>query len=127
MFSRELRLLLCPQCGAPIEAAIAGGVVACNYCRASLMLPARDESHDVARAAAPPPMGEAERFQRLREQDHTPLVPPPAIQHLCINGHLALHLFQQARVEFKRARQEVAAGSSFGAAERLYFLTLALY
>jgi DNA-directed RNA polymerase subunit RPC12/RpoP len=127
VFSRELRLLLCPQCGAPVEAAIAGGAVACKYCGAALMLPPRDESHDVAHAAAPPQMGEAERFQRLREQDNRPLLPPPAIQHLCINGHLPPNLFQEARLSFQRAWQEVAAGGSFGAAERLYFLTFALY
>src|SRR5256885_568948 len=29
VFSRELRLVLCPRCGAPIEGAIEGGTVAC--------------------------------------------------------------------------------------------------
>jgi DNA-directed RNA polymerase subunit RPC12/RpoP len=128
LFSRELRLLLCPQCGAPIEGTIAGGSVACRYCRATAIVAPRDESRDMAIAAVQSPVSEAERFQRLREQDHKPLLPPPALQHLVVNGTMPPELVPQALGEFQRARQEMASGNaSFGATERLYFVTLLLY
>lgn len=128
LFSRELRLLLCPQCGAPIEGAIAGGSVTCRYCNANAVVAPRDESRDKAIAAVQSPVSEAERFQRLREQDHKPMLPPPALQHLVVNGSLPPELVPQALSEFQRARQEVTSGAgSFGATERLYFSTLLLY
>jgi uncharacterized Zn finger protein (UPF0148 family) len=127
MFSRELRLLLCPQCGAPIEGALTGGTVSCRYCGATGVLAPRDESRDAASAAAQPAVSEAERFQRLREQEHKPLLPPPALRHLCVEWWLPPEHVAQGFAEFQRARQEVAAGGSFGAAERLYFLAIVLY
>src|SRR5262249_12984883 len=128
VFSRELRLLLCPGCGAPIEGAIEGGMVACRYCGASSMLAPRDESHEARAAAAPPAMSEAERFQRLREQGPRPLVPPPSLAHLgIVEGWLPPANVPQAFAEFQRARHEVAAGGSFGAAERVFFLTIVIY
>jgi len=131
MFSREMRLLLCPQCGAPIEGAIAGGTFTCAYCRATAVLAPRDESREVAHAAAQPTMSEAERFQRLREQDHQPMLPPPAIHYLFANATSSPELLPerapQALAELQRARHELAGGGSFGAAERLYFLTATLY
>ncbi len=92
-----------------------------------MMLPARDESHEARTAAVPPAMNESERFQRLREQGHRPLVPPPSLAHLCVELWLPPANVPVAFAEFQRARHEVAAGGSFGAAERLYFLTMMLY
>jgi hypothetical protein len=127
VFSREMRLLLCPQCGAPIEGAIEGGALSCRYCGASSPLRPRDESREAAKAAAPPAMSEAERFQRLREQHVPPPVPPPSLAYLCIDGWLPPANVPQGFAEFQSARQELAAGGAFGAAERLFFLAMVLY
>jgi hypothetical protein len=127
IFSRQLRLLLCPQCGAPIEGGIGGGGTSCRYCHASVFLQPRDESRDLAGARAQPVMSEAERFQRLRAQDHQPLVPPSSIQPLMVGGRLPAQNLGMAFGELQRARQEVAAGGSFGAAERLFFLAMMIY
>jgi hypothetical protein len=127
IFSRQLRLLLCPQCGGPIEGGVTGGSTTCRYCGAGVYLAPRDESRDRGAAAAAPEMSEADRFQRLRAQDHKPLIPPPSIQHLMVGGTLPAEYLPQALGEWQRARQEIGAGGSFGAAERLYFLTLLLY
>jgi hypothetical protein len=73
-------------------------------------------------------MTEAERFRRLREQGHRPLVPPPSLAYLgVVDGWLPPANIPQGFAEFQRARYEVAAGGSFGAAERLYFLAIVLY
>lgn len=128
IFSRELRLLLCPQCGAPIEGSIGGGATTCRYCNAGLQLAPRDETRDVAIAAIEPQISEADRFQRLREQDGKPMMPPASLQHLLVNGGLSFELVPQALGEFQRARHEVVTGTaSFGSVERLYFVTLMLY
>jgi uncharacterized Zn finger protein (UPF0148 family) len=128
VFTRELRLLLCPNCGAPIEGALTGGSVSCPYCHATAFLTARDERRDVASAAAQPTMSESERFQRLRAQNHVPwLSPPPALLHLCVDGRIPPDHIAQAFAELQRARQELLAGGSFGAAERLYFVAIMIY
>lgn len=127
VFSPNLRVLACANCGAPVEGTIAGGTVQCTYCGTSNTLSARDESRDRAAAAVAPTMTEAQRFERLRAQDGKPLLPPPALQHLLVGGGLPPQNMPAAQNEWRRARQEVAQGGGFASAERLYFLTMLIY
>lgn len=127
IFSHDLRLLACANCGGPIEGTPTGGTVTCSFCNTVNHVSARDESRDRAAAATAPAMNEAQRYERLRAQDGKPLMPPPNIMHLLQGGVLAPHNIQAAQVEWQRARQEMTHAPSFGSAERLYFLTMMIY
>jgi hypothetical protein len=68
-FSTDVRILTCPQCGAPIQAALSGGQIQCTYCHAPLTVAARDDVM-LGRQAGPAPT-EAERYQGLWAQAAT--------------------------------------------------------
>lgn len=126
VFAFETRVLSCAQCGAPVQGSVQGGTVTCSYCHAANQIVARDDRSEAAAAAQPAAVTEAERFASLRSQDGSSIPTPPALQHLFPKGLEATHV-PAAQEEWKRARGECALpGSSFAAAERLYFLTLAV-
>ncbi len=125
-FAFETRVLSCVQCGAPVQGSAQGGTVTCSYCQTANQIVARDDRSEAAAAAEPAAMSEAERFASLRSQEGSPIPTPPALQHLFPKG-LEATPGPAAQEEWKRARDECAQGASgFAAAERLYFLTLAL-
>jgi hypothetical protein len=125
-FSPEIRVLLCTHCGAPIEAAIAGGQAACRYCGAAHQLAQRDARRLTFIAPGQPPMSEEERFARLRAQDGRPLLPPASLQSLLPDGQLPSWRVQEAFAVWQSTRQELRTSASYEAAERLLFLTLIL-
>jgi hypothetical protein len=127
LFSYEARVLACANCAAPIQAEAAGQSVTCGYCSTPNLISARDESIDQKMVQTAPTMSEAQRFERLRQQDGKPFMPPPAIQYLLVGGGLSPQNVPNATEEWKRARQELMHGGSFAAAERIYFLTHLLY
>jgi hypothetical protein len=65
-FSTDVRILTCPQCGAPIQAGLGGGHLQCGYCHAPLAIGARDD-RTVQRPMGPG-LTEAERYQGLWAQ-----------------------------------------------------------
>ena len=65
-FSTAVRILTCPQCGAPIQVSREGGHAQCNYCHAPLMIPPRDDVTTMHHAG--PGLTEAERYQGLWAQ-----------------------------------------------------------
>lgn len=65
-FSTEVRVLTCPQCGAPLQLARQGGQAQCGYCRATLTVAARDDV--TIQRSAGPQLTEAERYQGLWTQ-----------------------------------------------------------
>lgn len=87
-YSTAVRILTCPQCGAPVQAASAGGHVACTYCHAPLQVAPRNDA-TVGRLAGPAPT-EAERWQGLWAQAQSfrqqPL--PPEMSDLLRAGPL---------------------------------------
>ncbi len=127
VFSHELRILACANCGAPIDGTIAGGSVSCTFCHTANQLQARDESNDRALATMAPTMSEAQRFERLRAQDGQPLIPPPSVQHLLVNCALPPQNLPAAQAEWQQARVELMHGGAFATAERFYFLTWLIY
>ena len=50
LFGREVRLLVCPQCGAPVEGARTGPL-RCAYCHASIVVTQRDDPIEVRHAS----------------------------------------------------------------------------
>ena len=65
-FTTEVRILTCPQCGAPIQAARHGGHLQCTFCHAPLTIGARDDSS--LGQAGPSLITEEERYQGLWAQ-----------------------------------------------------------
>src|SRR5258708_6215332 len=65
-FSTDVRILTCPQCGAPIQLSRQGGQIQCTYCHAPLTVAARDDT--TIHHAAGPTLTEAERYQGLWSQ-----------------------------------------------------------
>ncbi len=127
VFSQQLRVLVCEQCGAPVKGTIAGGQVQCGYCGALNVLTTRDDTREQQAARHQPRLSEAQRHQLLRQQDGRPLLPPAALSTLLHEGRLTAQNEALAQQQWNQARREVAGGASFGAAERLYFLTMMLY
>lgn len=125
-YGHDVRMSFCTSCGAPISAAPGGGQVVCGYCNQRAQVMPRDERQDLAVAAQRPTMSEAQRFDRLRQQDGKPLLPPPSLQHLMQGGGLAPANVPLAQEEWRRAHAELQAGGGYPAEERLYFLTLML-
>ncbi|MCZ7686177.1 MAG: hypothetical protein M5U28_48420 [Sandaracinaceae bacterium] len=122
-YTTQIKLLLCQQCGAPLELPPAGGTAACSYCRAQNVV----RSGAGAAAFAPPsslPIDESERLRRLRMQDGKPFVPPASIQPLVDGGGLHPAKVEEAFHIYQATRREVLATHSPEAAERLFALTL---
>lgn len=127
-YSHDLRILLCKNCGAPVEATAAGGEVTCGYCQATHVLARRDESADLQAAAAAraEEPSESERFAALRTQDRSPSPVPDAVAALLENGRLPARNVAAARAQWQEARAALAPGAPFGVEERLFHLTLAI-
>lgn len=123
-FGTQIRILLCPNCGAPMETPVAGGQTHCRYCNAVGQLAARDDRPLFQPGVQP--LSEDQRLARLRTQDGKPLVAPPALQGLLEGGGLAAWKVQEALSIWQSTRQELAATQNYEAAERLLFLTMML-
>ncbi|MBI5499905.1 MAG: hypothetical protein HY907_06655 [Deltaproteobacteria bacterium] len=125
-FSYGVRMLMCSNCGGPLQVPPTGGSVPCQYCGTVNQIAVRDE-RALVDLAHRPPINEAERLQRLRSQDGRPLLPPPALQGLFgPGGQIPPHRMQEALAVWQGSRNEVRATGSYEAAERLLFLTMAL-
>ena len=71
LFDFRVRLLECAGCGAPIEAAVEGGMARCGYCGATNQIGRR--RRDTVARAAPSMADEIARRSRLQGQLHSPV------------------------------------------------------
>lgn len=124
VYTAELRVLICPHCGAPVDVSIEGGAVRCSFCSAPLVVLARKRAVEVT-VAAPRPLPEPERLRRLRAQEERPLLPPPGIAHVIERGAIPPWRAEEARAAWQSARERTAA-KSLEAAEELVFLNVVL-
>lgn len=123
VFDYQVRVLLCENCGAPLEAMPSAPVVRCKHCNAENRVGVRTEGFSIPQRH----VSEPERIGRLRMQDGRPLVAPQSIAHLIEGGDIPPWRLQEAVAVWQSARRELrAAPSNHDAAERLLFLTLAL-
>lgn len=113
-YATDVRILTCPQCGAPVQASTAGGRVACNYCRATLDVAPRNDS-TVGRVVGPAPT-EAERWQGLWAQVQTPRdharAMPPEMQQLFRAGPLSAERIPSALAIWRSYCQRASAGDA---------------
>lgn len=122
-FGIGLRVLACESCGAPVQVAIGGGVSECRFCRAANRVAQRAQTSLAYNA---PQIPEHERVMRLRSQDGRPLLPPASLGALFETGDIPPWKMDEAVRVWNASRQEVRATGSPDAAERVYFLSIAL-
>jgi hypothetical protein len=125
-FNADVRVLLCPQCGAPLEVAAMGGTIPCRFCGAQAQVAVRDDSLDQVLRPARQQLSEGERLSRLRAQASKPLVPPASIRHLFDQGAIPAWKLNEAITMWQSARQASQASGQLDAAEVVYFLAMAL-
>ena len=124
-FSFEVRVLMCSNCGAPLQTGFAGGTVACSYCgTVNVFTPRREEP--VEPMAAAREIDEEQRMALLRRQDGIQPEVPAGIKQLLSGGVLAPWKEGEALAMWKTTCGELGAGSDFSSAELLYFLTIIL-
>ncbi len=125
VYSHELRVLACDACGAPLSAAIAGGLATCAYCGATSQLRARDEAEDRRRAreGRAASISESERMARLRDQASGDEALPTWIAGLLVNGRIPRDAALRALDAWRETRAALRERGDFLTAERLFHLT----
>lgn len=131
-FSTDVRVLTCPQCGAPVQAARTGGQFQCGYCRAPLVVAARD---DVTVEHSGPRLTEAERMEGLWMQAAAFGVKmlPPEMQQVLHGGALTPDRIGAALGIWRGYCQRASAGDPVAGENAVlitgsissYFLTVA--
>jgi hypothetical protein len=132
-FSYEFRVLLCHQCGGPIDAALTAGSFTCSYCGVTMVLTPRKEArevigdtkrsraeHDAAGAT------EKARLDRLRAQPTRTVKFPPALETLAKGSMVAPSRLDEALALWNRARARLVADPSETNTESFYAITFAL-
>jgi hypothetical protein len=108
-FATDIRVLTCPQCGAPLKGALSGGQVVCGYCHTPGVIRARD---DRPLTNPGPPVSEEGRMQSLwaqaRVYGDTQL--PQEMAQLLHAGPLTPATFPQGLALWQLYIQRAAAG-----------------
>jgi hypothetical protein len=120
-FATDVRVLTCPQCGAPLKASPSGGQVTCGYCHASATIHARD---DRPLAHVGPPVSEAGRMQSLwaQAQAYVNTQLPMEMVQLLRQGPLTAATFPQGLALWQLYIQRAKAGD-FQASEFATLMT----
>ena len=130
LFSRDSRVLLCTHCGAPLDVHVEDGDVRCEHCHAVVRFARRDEQQDAAERHAGEALaiGEPERLDLLRAQDHQPsaLVPPPSLEPFLKAGEVPGARVRSALAHWVALRRRVQASDPLGESSQLFHLTLLL-
>lgn len=126
-YTMELRVLLCPSCGAPVGVPTMGGTTTCRFCAV--------QSHVGPRVKAAPSgelsptrLSESERWAGLLAQVGEPLLPPARIAPLFARGFASGWRREDVRAAWQSARARTAArgADAHEAAHELVYLTSAL-
>jgi hypothetical protein len=120
MFTTQVRVLFCENCGGPLETAVQGGAVPCSFCKATNAVRPRLDRFQ----AAGTQVSEPERIARLRMQDGVAMTPPPSLASLIAGNAIPDYRLAEAFDVFQATRREVKTTQSPDASERLYFLTV---
>lgn len=115
------RVLLCEQCGAPVDVSGSAPQVSCSYCRATLQVRMRPEAAAAPRRA----QSEAERLALLSAQDRR-FVPPQSLAHLFAGERVAPACESEARARFQQLRSALGQEANTASSDELFFLTLGL-
>lgn len=126
IYSHDVRVLICPQCGAPFDSHPKGGEFTCEYCHTKMTIAPR-HVHEGDSSSKKLFASEAHRFELLRSQDSKPLMPPPSIRKFNVAGSLPDSKADQAMEEWQKTRKKMEKEAAFQIEERFYFLTMMLY
>jgi len=118
-FRFDLRVVPCETCGAPLDAAKAGGRTACRYCGAEEELAPREE----APLVVGPRLSEPERLESLRRQDSVESPIPAALADLVAGDRLWPWMVPDALSRWQLARRVLGRAPNPTAAEDLSVLT----
>jgi len=124
-FSPMLHVVLCQHCGAPLQAAVSGGMMPCRFCGVQNRVMARNTT-SLAQGRTSPPLPEHERIARLRAQDGKPLLPPSSLMGIFQGGGIPVWKMQEAMAIWQATRKQLESVQDYEAAERLMFLTMGL-
>jgi predicted RNA-binding Zn-ribbon protein involved in translation (DUF1610 family) len=132
-FSYEVRVLLCQQCGGPVDAAVTAGSFPCTYCGVTMVLTPRREQREVIGDASRSraerdAAGAAEkaRLERLRGQPTRTVKFPPALAALAKGSVIAPSRLDEAVALWNQARARLAADPSEANTESFYAICFAL-
>ncbi|MEZ4227355.1 MAG: hypothetical protein R3B13_40835 [Polyangiaceae bacterium] len=121
VYSFELRVVTCHDCGAPVSVGTAGGRHACQHCGAAQQV--ESSSRAIPRAETLP---EVERLALLRSQDRGHVGVPQHLEHLFAGLKLLPWKVVEALGHWKRLKDDDAARSQYQGARALQRLTVAL-
>lgn len=125
-FSADVRILTCPQCGAPVRLGRQGGHIQCSYCHAPLVVAPRDDAplHQAGAAAF---LSEPERVQGLWAQAASfgSKELPPEMREVLRGGALTAERVGAALGVWRMYCQRASAGD-FTAGELAVLMTGAL-
>lgn len=124
-FSFDVRVLMCRNCGAPLQTGFTGGEVVCSYCGTTNVFTPRKEE-PVEPSSESQMLSEEERIALLKRQDGKQPEIPAVIRQLLVDGVLAPWKEAEALAMWKTTCGELGSGSDFSSAELLYFLTIIL-
>ncbi|HHH29203.1 MAG TPA: hypothetical protein ENK57_12785, partial [Polyangiaceae bacterium] len=121
-FSHALRIVLCPECGEPVNASTTATGARCDECDVSFPLAER-RGQEASSA-----LEEPERIRRLAEQDGSPLAPTAVVKELVVDGELPDDRVGDAMALWQATRSDLVEGKGTDEIERrFYFLTRLLY
>jgi uncharacterized Zn finger protein (UPF0148 family) len=125
-YSHQVRILLCVECGAPLDAGVDGGAVRCEYCSCTNQVARRNEDADIAEAqqARDAALDESERVERLRQQDRQPTSLPESLAPFLRGSELDPRQATAAAQDWTVTRKMLEQTGEFAASERLFHLTL---
>lgn len=125
-YSHQVRILLCAECGAPLDAGVDGGALRCEYCSTTNQVPRRNEDADIAEAqqARDAALDESERVERLRQQDKQPTALPESLAPFLRGSELDPQQATAAAQDWTVTRKMLEQTGEFTASERLFHLTL---
>ena len=124
-FDFQARVLMCSNCGGPLETGFAGGTVKCDYCGTVNVFEPRKES-PVEPLEVAGEIDEDERMELLRRQDGAQTEIPQALQPLLSDGVLAPWKVEEAMTMWQATCRSLSARDDYTASELLYYLTIIL-
>lgn len=119
IFNFDVRVVTCKNCGAPLRAEIAGGLVTCEYCGVVNRLSVREGACFV-----PTTLSESERMAALRLATGNE-APIPALEFV-EDGKVPSYFLRKAKEQWQSLRAQLETSNVFVLKEKLFYLTAAL-
>jgi len=117
-------VLLCRQCGAPLDAPANATAIKCGYCGVTTIIEHERKEVKPEQAAHSAEVTEEKRLADLKTQDGRVIMPPLPILGMMKAGGLNPEKLSEAESLWKTMRQVLEAGPDEKAEKELFFLVL---